>query len=451
VVSGGGYAYAVGGVIDPKPYKGYLVAVEQQHVGAGALDVWAEITSGTASTWLVAEALCAPVSKPAITMTQPPPSGVIATRDISYAFTATDQAGEDLIYQCSRDSAVAAPCTPGATNTITGLSDGGHSLVIGVRNDSFQWDTKSFSFVVDTTPPTVSVAGEPADPTSATSAAFTITATDVHPGTTFCHLDAEAEQACPSPASYTDLADGVHTFSWRATDAVGNQSTGSYTWRVDTVAPTAALAAPKAQFAQSPSATVKWSGSDVGSGVASWQVQWQRAPYNGDFGAWSSPASYAPGTLSDTYGDLARGYDYCYRVRSVDGAGNASAYSPSRCTSVLLDDRSLATSAGWARITGRAYYAGTATTTKHHNATLKRTGAHLDRIAMLATKCAACGRVGVYVNGELIGTVNLHASSTHNRQLIKLAPFSYRTGTVTLKTLTSGKLVRIDGLGISRT
>jgi hypothetical protein len=55
------------------------------------------------------------------------------------------------------------------------------------------------------------------------------------------------------------------------------------------------------------------------------------------------------------------------------------------------------------------------------------------------------------VNGALIGKVSLHATTTQNRRLITLPAFTYRTGTVTIKVLTSGKLVRIDGLGISRT
>jgi hypothetical protein len=198
-------------------------------------------------------------------------------------------------------------------------------------------------------------------------------------------------------------------------------------------------------------ATVKWSGSDAGSGVASWQVQSRRAPYSGGFGSWSSATTFAAGTLAHTFTGLSRGYDYCYRVRAVDAAGNMSAYSAPRCTALVLDDRALAASANWTNNVGSSYYAGTARSTKHLNATLKRTGAQLDRLALLATKCPTCGTVGLYVSGELIGKVSLHATTTRNQQLIKLPAFGYRTGTVMIKVLTSAKLVRIDGLGISRT
>jgi len=35
--------------------------------------------------------------------------------------------------------------------------------------------------------------------------------------------------------------------------------------------------------------------------------------------------------------------------------------------------------------------------------------------------------------------------------LFAMAPFSYRTGTITVKVLSSGRLVQIDGVALSRT
>lgn len=75
----------------------------------------------------------------------------------------------------------------------------------------------------------------------------------------------------------------------------------------------------------------------------------------------------------------------------------------------------------------------------------------MDRVGIVATKCASCGIVGVYVGSTLIGKLNLYASATDYRQVILLPKFGYRTGTVTVKVLTSGKTIQIDGLSISRT
>jgi hypothetical protein len=459
VATAGAYEHADGSSIDATKTLGSIRTISQFSSKPLTSSASVKATEPNTTTTLVVFAICLLYSTPVVTITEGP-SGQLTTSDIAFTFTATDPAGYQLTFACEiyrlDDNShfyqpyASAPCVPGTSNAVTGLPDGAYFLSVNATNGDYRTGSAASYFSIDATGPVVAVSGKPDNPTTSTSASFTVTATDVHPGTTYCHLDSESEHSCPSPAAYSGLADGVHTFQWLAVDSLGNQTTGSYSWRVDTIAPTASVTAPTAPFTMS-TATVKWTGADAGSGVANWQVQWQRAPYNGGFGAWSSPATFAAGTLSHTYTGLARGYDYCYRVRSVDRAGNSSAYSTSRCIAVVLDERSLTVSSGWTINTSSAYYGGSAVSSKHVNATLKRTGAQLDRLALLATKCPTCGSVGLYVSGELIGKVSLHATTLRNQQLIKLPVFSYRTGTVTIKVLSSGKLVRIDGLGISRT
>jgi hypothetical protein len=47
--------------------------------------------------------------------------------------------------------------------------------------------------------------------------------------------------------------------------------------------------------------------------------------------------------------------------------------------------------------------------------------------------------------------INLAANRTHLQQLFTVKAFSLRAGAVVLKALTSGPLVQIDGLFLSRT
>jgi integrase len=55
----------------------------------------------------------------------------------------------------------------------------------------------------------------------------------------------------------------------------------SYSWRVDTIAPTAGLTGPTAVGTLSSSVKVSWSGADTGgSGVAKYQVGYARAVYS---------------------------------------------------------------------------------------------------------------------------------------------------------------------------
>jgi len=222
----------------------------------------------------------------------------------------------------------------------------------------------------------------------------------------------------------------------------------------DNIAPHASLTAPTAVTMLSSSVKVTWTGSDTGgSGIAKYQVRYARAAYNGGFAAWAYPSSWQALTgTSLTHTGLAQGYDYCWSVRAIDRAGNASAWSANKCTAVALDDRSLAaTTSGWTRATSSVWWNSTATTTKTLNATLTRTGAQLGRVGVVATRCAGCGIVGIYVNGVLIGKINLYAASTAYRQTLLLPKFSYRTGTVVVKVLTSGKTIQMDGLAVSRT
>jgi hypothetical protein len=219
---------------------------------------------------------------------------------------------------------------------------------------------------------------------------------------------------------------------------------------VDVTAPTVSVPAlPMGTVAAS--VRVVWLGADAGSGVASYDVQYRRAAWNAaGFGTWVQPAVWQHTTARSGTLALAVGVDYCVSVRARDVAGNVSGWSVPRCVARALDDRAMVASAGWTRSSGTPYYLRTVTSTSTVGKVLTRTGARLDRVGIVATRCAKCGVIGVYVGAKLIGKINLASATTKRQQLIMLAPFSYRAGTITIKTLTTGKLVQLDGLLITR-
>jgi streptogramin lyase len=246
-------------------------------------------------------------------------------------------------------------------------------------------------------------------------------------------------------------ANGTYPLTIKGTGTVASH-TVPFTLTIDASKPAASLTKPTAPFVVATSTPVAWTGSDTGTGLAYYQLQYRRAPYSGGFGSWTAPSaswSHLTSTSLIMTG-LSQGYTYCFHVRAVDKAGNVSAYSAARCTAVPVDDRALTASSGWTRATGSVYWNGTITKTTLLNKTLTRTSVQLDRIGVVATRCSTCGVVGVYVNGVLIGKVNLYGTLAY-RVLYVLPKFSYRTGTVTLKVLTSGKQVQIDGLALTRT
>ena len=83
------------------------------------------------------------------------------------------------------------------------------------------------------------ITSNPPNPTNQTSATFSFT--DTEAGVSFlCKLDASALSACTSPVTYTGpLTQGTHVFSVKAEDAIGNKSSVSYTWTINTTPPPA--------------------------------------------------------------------------------------------------------------------------------------------------------------------------------------------------------------------
>jgi large repetitive protein len=93
------------------------------------------------------------------------------------------------------------------------------------------------TFTVDTGAPDTSITSGPSGTVRSTSATFAFAATEA--GSFECRLDGGAFTGCHSPVTYSDLAQGPHTFEVRATDAAGNVDPASATasWQVDTSTP----------------------------------------------------------------------------------------------------------------------------------------------------------------------------------------------------------------------
>jgi hypothetical protein len=215
----------------------------------------------------------------------------------------------------------------------------------------------------------------------------------------------------------------------------------------DLVRPTAWTTSP-GTVTQAMSFGAAWSGADSGgSGLATFDVGTRRVASNGaSFSAWSyAPALQRTANRSATLTGTGQGWTTCLIARSRDVAGNISAWTTPRCTTVPLDDRALSASSGWTRATGSGWFVSTFSSTTRQYASLTRSGLVTSHLQLIAQRCSTCGKVGVYLGSTLLTTVNLYSSTT-GRVVIDLPRFSKRTTSVTLKVLTSGKPVKIDGL-----
>jgi alpha-tubulin suppressor-like RCC1 family protein len=191
--------------------------------------------------------------------------------------------------------------------------------------------------------------------------------------------------------------------------------------------------------------------------VASYDVRYRRARWNGAFGdriTWRSGTTDTAATFH-----AAPGSTYCFSARARDAAGVVSPWAgevdpylaPETCTAVPLDDRSLTRSGSWTAGTSTAYFRGTYLRSRSYGARLTRTGVEARRIALVATTCPTCGTVKVYLGTRLLKTISLHSDTTVIGKIIPVKSWSaLHSGTVMIRVVSSGKKVIIDGLAISR-
>jgi uncharacterized repeat protein (TIGR01451 family) len=191
-------------------------------------------------TWVVDTAA------PDTTITANPANPTISA-SASFSFTGNDGSGSGVAsFQCALDGGGFAACT--SPQTYTGLANGSHTFQVRAVDVAGNVDASpaSFTWVVDAAAPDTTITANPANPTNSTSASFSFTGNDGTGvgGLTFqCKLDSGSFTACTSPQSYNSLSDGSHTFQVQAADSLGNTDAtpASFTWVVDTTAPTAVL------------------------------------------------------------------------------------------------------------------------------------------------------------------------------------------------------------------
>ncbi len=160
----------------------------------------------------------------------------------------------------------------------------------------------------------------PAARTTSTTATFTFDAAD--PAYTFeCSLDNFATfEVCSSPKTYTGLADGPQTFKVRANDGTKvDPSPASYSWVVDTTAPTTTFATKPAAATSSTTANFTFTTNESGG------VTYECSLDGASFTACATPKSYT---------GLADG-SHTLRVRATDVVGNVE--SPAASYTWVID------------------------------------------------------------------------------------------------------------------
>ncbi|MBI5576031.1 MAG: right-handed parallel beta-helix repeat-containing protein [Deltaproteobacteria bacterium] len=229
----------------------------------------------------------------------PSPGGDTA----AFTFRATESGST---FECGIDGGPFTACT--SPKSYSGLADGGHNFQVRAKDPAGNTDASPavFTWTVNNFPDTFITISPPAISGSG-SAAFYFTGTKA--GSSFeCSLDAAVFAPCSSPATWSGLQDGSHSFSVRAIDGAGkiDPTPAAFSWTIDTVAPDTIIDSGPADPANLLSATFTFRSTEAG-GTFDCSLDGET------FSACSSPKSYI---------GLASG-PHTFQARAKDAAGNA--------------------------------------------------------------------------------------------------------------------------------
>lgn len=208
-------------------------------VGGGAADSGALVIPPPAlGIELVLDCRPPDSNDPTLTVTSPPPAAT------NGAVTVAFEAGDDqpgVVTYCFVDGGPEAhghddhddevgpepfsgPCV--SPLTVSGLGEGAHRIAVVAIDARDNFTATEMSFLVDTTPPLVSVSG--------VTDGGTYTLDDDQPAPACSASDALSGLAAPCSGMLTSPPGGVGTFSYTATatDRAGNTASATVTWRV---------------------------------------------------------------------------------------------------------------------------------------------------------------------------------------------------------------------------
>ena len=139
---------------------------------------------------------------------------------------------------------------------------------------------------------------------------------------------------------------------------------------------------------------------------------------------------------------------HVFKAWATDGFGSADPSAASRTFTVPVNNTALTHSTGWTKKTGTGYFRNTYSTSSKQGAALSLPVTGARRVALVATKAPGQGKVNIMLGQTLLKQVNLSSATTQKKQVFESVLPAARSGTIKLVVATSGKPVRIEGLGV---
>lgn len=277
--------------------------------GPKTLRLWAKDAAGNISAASSSLVIAIDTAPPTVTIV--PPLALSNSTSQSIVFSASDNGGTISHYLCQWDAGAFATCSsPVSAST---LAPGAHTFTVKAVDTAGNTSAPvSTGWTIDVTPPTLTLTATPDAVTNSLVSVTSFSATDSGGGAVagfLCRVDNGSFSSCLSPFSQV-LGSGSHTIQVKAVDTAGNTSGAqSYSWIIDTVAPTSSFTSHPASLTNATTAVFAFSATDTGGGsVASYRCSLDGAT----FASCTSPASLSGLTAGA----------HTYAIKAVDTAGN---------------------------------------------------------------------------------------------------------------------------------
>lgn len=256
---------------------------------------------------------------PEVTLSATPPAlsgGTSAT----FAFSGTDNLSGISHFECRLDlQAVYAACATG--QSYVGLGDGSHSFAVhAVDNAGNISKDAAYTWVIDTTAPSIEFTKTPPPISNSKNALFAFDGKDdmgVALTQFECRLNGAGFAACTSPDTLSGLTEGKNVFGVRGISAYGIKSGElTYTWTVDFTPPVIVITQHPKQLTNSNTANFVFTATDALTGIAA-------VTCSLDGGAAADCSA-----MVQVFANLAGDRSHALQISALDGAGNRTDATP---------------------------------------------------------------------------------------------------------------------------
>ncbi|MDC0526867.1 PQQ-binding-like beta-propeller repeat protein [Euryarchaeota archaeon] len=161
------------------------------------------------------------------------PDSLTNSQSATFTFTSNE---DGSTFECKLDTSSWSSCS--SSISYSDLSEGTHSFAVKATDEAGNTGGSDYhNWTIDITDPVTTISSGPDSLTNVQSATFAFSSNE-DDSTFECKMDSGSWSNCTSPISYSNLAEGSHSFQVKATDEADNTGSPDYhNWTIDITDP----------------------------------------------------------------------------------------------------------------------------------------------------------------------------------------------------------------------